>query len=256
MKRLSGKTAVITGAARGIGLAVSTRFLSEGAQVFLVDRDEGPLKEAAASLGRPLDVAWLAADVRNPTEVEGYVRACVEKFGGIDILIDNAGIEGKLAPLTEAKDEDFQLVFDVNVKGAWYGVKFAAPEIAKRGGGSIVITSSVAGLIGSAGLGPYVASKHAVIGMMKCAAIELAPLGIRVNTVNPGPIETRMMRSIEKMASPEAPEAVKAGFNAMVPLKRYGLPEEVAALMLFLASDDASYCTGGTYLVDGGFVAQ
>jgi NAD(P)-dependent dehydrogenase (short-subunit alcohol dehydrogenase family) len=256
MERMSGKVAIVTGAARGIGLAAARLLVAEGAQVFLVDRDEAPLKQAAEALGNRMTVAWLAADVRNEDEVKAYVRACTEQFGGVDVLIDNAGIEGRMASLVDTTDEDFQRVLDVNVKGAWYGIKHAAPEIAKRGGGSIVITSSVAGLIGSAGLGPYVCSKHAVVGMMKVAAIELAPLGIRVNTVNPGPIETRMMRSIEKMASPEQPEAVKAGFNAMVPLKRYGNPEEVAALMLFLASDEASYCTGGTYTVDGGFVAQ
>lgn len=256
MGRLDGKVALVTGAARGIGQATATRFLEEGAQVFLVDRDEDLLRDVATAFRRPLDVAWAAADVRDPRQVAGYVRACVEQFGGVDVLVDNAGIEGRMAPLVETTDEDFDRVLQVNVKGVWYAIKYAAPEIARRGGGSIIITSSIAGLVGSPGLGAYVCSKHAEIGLMKVAALELAAQNIRVNTVNPGPIETRMMRSIEQMAAPEHPDQVKAGFNAMVPLKRYGLPEEVAALVLFLASDEASYCTGGVYTVDGGFVAQ
>lgn len=125
----------------------------------------------------------------------------------------------------------------------------------QSGGGSIIITSSVAGLVGSPGFSAYVTSKHAVIGMMRSAALEFGASGIRVNTVNPGPIETRMMRSIEEMAAPGAGDQVKQGFTAQVPLKRYGYPEEVAQLMLFLASDESSYCNGNTYVIDGGFTA-
>src|SRR5262249_15001065 len=144
----------------------------------------------------------------------------------------------------------------VNVRGVFCSIKAAAPAIEKRGGGAIVVTASIAGLIGSAGLAPYVASKHAVLGLVKCAAIELAPAKIRVAAIAPGPIDNRMMRSIESQAAPHAPEAVKAGFEAKVPMGRYGTNEEIADLALFLASDEARYLTGAAFVADGGFIAQ
>jgi NAD(P)-dependent dehydrogenase (short-subunit alcohol dehydrogenase family) len=146
----------------------------------------------------------------------------------------------------------------VNVTGVWLGLKYVIPAMGNRGGGSIVITSSTAGIGGTAGMSAYVTSKHAVIGMMRTAALECAPLGIRVNTVNPAPIETRMMRSLEEMRVAAADslevtvERTKQAYEARIPLQRYGDPEEVAKLMLFLASDESSFCTGGVYMVDGG----
>ncbi len=146
----------------------------------------------------------------------------------------------------------------VNVRGVWLGLKYVIPVMARRGGGSIVITSSTAGIRGTIGTSAYTTSKHAVIGLMRTAALECAPLGIRVNTVNPAPIETRMMRSIEQMRASQATggsitvEQVKEASASRIPLKRYGAPEEVARLMLFLASDESSFCTGGVYMVDGG----
>jgi NAD(P)-dependent dehydrogenase (short-subunit alcohol dehydrogenase family) len=144
----------------------------------------------------------------------------------------------------------------VNVRGAFNSIRASAPAIGKRGGGAILVTSSVAGLVGAGGLVPYVTSKHAVMGLVKAAAVELAALKIRVAAINPGPIENRMMRSIEEQAAPGAASAVKAGFEAKVPLGRYGTNEEIANLALFLASDEASYCTGNAYVADGGYVAQ
>jgi NAD(P)-dependent dehydrogenase (short-subunit alcohol dehydrogenase family) len=152
----------------------------------------------------------------------------------------------------------FDQVMAVNVRGVWLGLKYVIPAMRERGGGSIVITSSTAGIGGTAGMSAYTTSKHAVIGMMRTAAIECAPLGIRVNTVNPAPIETRMMRSLEEMRVAAADdsevtvERTKKAYSARIPLQRYGDPEEVAKLMLFLASEDSSYCTGGVYMVDGG----
>ncbi len=146
----------------------------------------------------------------------------------------------------------------VNVRGVWLGLKYVIPVMRERGGGSIVITSSTAGIGGTAGLSAYVTSKHAVIGLMRTAALECAPLGIRVNTVNPAPIETRMMRSLEEMrvaaadSSEVTVQQAKRASAARIPLQRYGNPEEVAKLMLFLASDESSFCTGGVYMVDGG----
>src|SRR5690606_6851708 len=185
--QLDGKVAIITGASGGIGSATARLFLEQGAQLMLVDLNAGPLQEIASRLGG--GVAWMAADVSSPDDNERVVREAVSRFGGLDVLFANAGIEGAVRPLVDTSPEDFDRVMNVNVRGPWLGIKYAAPEIAKRGGGSILLTSSVAGLIGSKGLGPYVASKHAIIGLAKSAALELAAQKIRVNTVNPGPIE-------------------------------------------------------------------
>jgi NAD(P)-dependent dehydrogenase (short-subunit alcohol dehydrogenase family) len=190
------------------------------------------------------------------TTAERVVAAAIQRYGGLHVLFANAGMEGRVGPLVDQQPEDFERVLRVNVLGVFSFVKHAAPRIAESGGGSIVMTSSVAGVIGSPGLGPYVASKHAVIGLMKTAALELAPAGIRVNTVNPGPIDNRMMRSIEDQASPGHGDAVKAGFLKQVPFGRYGTNEEIASLALFLASDESSYCTGSVFMADGGFTAM
>lgn len=253
MSKLSGKVAIITGATGGIGAATAELFVREGAQVLLVDLKAAPLEELGRRLGE--QVAWIEADVSSPEQTERYVGEAVRRFGGLDVLFANAGIEGNIKPLTDLTREEFDQVMAVNVRGAWLGIRYAAPEMAKRGGGSIVVTSSVGGLVGSQGLGAYVASKHAVIGLAKSAALELAAQGIRVNTVNPGPIENRMMRSIEQQTSPDSPESVKSGLVHNVPLGRYGTNEEIAQLALFLASDDSSYCTGAAFVADGGMVA-
>ena len=153
-------------------------------------------------------------------------------------------------------DEDrFDQVIGVNVKGVFLGIQAAVPALAKRGGGSIVITSSVAGVKGSPGIGPYCASKHAVIGLMKSAAQEYAGQNIRVNTVNPSPVETRMMRSLEEGIAPGDAERIKSRMAAAIPLHRYGEPEEIAKVMLFLASDDSSWITGSVQMADGGMTA-
>jgi NAD(P)-dependent dehydrogenase (short-subunit alcohol dehydrogenase family) len=251
MGRLSGKVALITGATGGIGRAAAERFVAEGARVWLMDREAGPLSDLAARL----DAGWTAGDVASEAVHREAVAGCAARFGGLDVLFANAGTEGRFSPLTALSADDFDRVLAVNVRGVFLGIKHAAPEMARRGGGSIVITSSIAGLIGSSGMSAYVTSKHATIGLAKSAAIELAPSNIRVNTVNPGPIENRMMRSIEEQAAPGAGAQVKAGFTAMVPLKRYGTNEEIANVALFLASDESSYCTGGAFVADGGFVA-
>ena len=261
MARLSGKVAVITGGAGGIGRAAASLFVAEGAKVVLVDLDEAALRGVAGGLPGE-SVAYVAADTTEPAEVERFVRAAVERFGGIDVFLANAGIEGQIHPIPDYPIEVFDRVMAVNVRGVWLGLKYVIPEMARRGGGSIVITSSTAGIRGTAGVSPYTTSKHAVIGMMRSAAIECAPLGIRVNTVNPAPTETRMMRSLERMRADLAtdgattPEEMKAISASRIPLARYGEPEEVARLMLFLASDESSFCTGGVYMVDGGISAR
>ncbi|MGM0555234.1 MAG: SDR family NAD(P)-dependent oxidoreductase [Myxococcota bacterium] len=251
MGKLDGKVAIVTGAAGGIGEATTRLFIDEGASVMMVDLDESKLAEVADDIGSE-NVAISAADISDPAQVEAYVEATVDAFGGLDILFANAGIEGSVKPLMQLEDDEFRKVMDVNLMGSWYGIKYAAPKMLERGGGSIVITSSVAGMIGAPGLGAYCSSKHAVIGLMKSAAQELGPEGIRVNTVNPGPVDNRMMRSIEEQASPDNPQAVHDNFAASIPQGRYAKNEEIANMALFLASDDASYCNGSTFLVDGG----
>ena len=257
MTRLAEKIAVITGGAGGIGQAVARQFTAEGARVVLVDREEAALQSVVRSLGE--DVAsYVVADVTQPEQVQSYVNEAVQRWGGIDILLANAGIEGIVSPIPDYPVDMFEQVMAVNVRGVWLGLKYVIPVMRERGGGSIVITSSTAGIGGTAGMSAYTTSKHAVIGMMRTAALECAPMGIRVNTVNPAPIETRMMRSLEEMRVAAADdsevtvERIKQSSSARIPLQRYGDPEEVAKMMLFLASDESSYCTGGVYMVDGG----
>lgn len=254
MGKLKGKTAIITGGAGGIGQAAAALFLHEGATVMLVDRDEGALREVCDRLGR--HASFVAADVSEHASARRYVSATVDKFGGVDILFANAGMEGPCASVHELSVDDFDRVQAVNVRGVFLGIREAAPLMAKRGGGSIVITSSVAGLIGSPKLAAYVTSKHALLGLARAAALDLAADRIRVNTVNPGPIDNRMMRSIEDQLAPGQGSVVKQGFEQKVALGRYGTNEEIARLALFLASDDSSYCTGSVFVADGGFTAQ
>jgi NAD(P)-dependent dehydrogenase (short-subunit alcohol dehydrogenase family) len=198
------------------------------------------------------------ADTARPDDARHFVGTAVERHGGIDVFVANAGIEGEVHPIPDYPVDVFDRVMAVNVRGVWLGLKYVIPVMSDRGGGSIVITSSTAGLVGTAGASAYNTSKHAVIGLMRTAALECAPLGIRVNTVNPGPIETRMTQSIAQMRASQAadppmtPEQFKQATASRVPLDRYGTPEEVARVMLFLASDESSFCTGGVYMVDGG----
>ncbi|MGE0860692.1 MAG: SDR family NAD(P)-dependent oxidoreductase [Gammaproteobacteria bacterium] len=254
MQRLANKVAVITGGTGGIGLAAARLFVAEGAKVVLVDLDSAALERAVAELGaeRALGVA---ADVSDAAQVEAYVRRAMEAHGRIDVFFNNAGIEGAVGPIVDYPVEMFDKVMAVNVRGVFLGLKYVIPAMAKGGGGSIIITSSLGGLRGVPKLSAYIASKHAVVGLMKSAALECAPLGIRVNTINPSPIATRMMESLEAGYAPGATALVKKKMEAAVPLRRYGEPEEVAALALFLASDEASYITGNSYPIDGGMSA-
>jgi NAD(P)-dependent dehydrogenase (short-subunit alcohol dehydrogenase family) len=254
MTKLKDKVAIITGAAGGIGRTTAETFVREGARVMLVDRDEPGLQSLTRELGP--NVAYCAADVTSWDDTQRYVRATVERFQGIDILFANAGIEGTVAPLVSLPIEAFDRVLAVNVRGVFLALKAAAPEIVKRGGGSILIASSIAGMIGSPGLTAYVTSKHALIGLARCAAIELGPQRVRVNTIHPGPIDNRMMHGIESQLAPDSADEVKRAFEAQIPMGRYGTNQEVANLALFLASADATYCTGAMFVADGGFTSH
>jgi len=255
MSRLAGKIAIITGGAAGIGLAAAKLFVAEGAEVLLVDVQRAQLDAAAAELGSDNAIA-MVADVSDAAQTRAYVDAAVERWGRVDILFANAGIEGKVASLTDYPLDEYVRVMAVNVRGVFLGLQAVFPIMLKQGGGSIVITSSLGGLKGTPRIGPYIASKHAVVGLMKTAALEGAAHGIRVNTINPAPIATRMIQSLEQQWAPNAPEKIKARMETGVPMHRYGTPEEVARLALFLASDESSYCSGTSFPIDGGMSAS
>jgi NAD(P)-dependent dehydrogenase (short-subunit alcohol dehydrogenase family) len=251
--RFEGKVAVITGAAGGIGRATAARLASEGARIVAVDLDRDGVEEVARraeSCGT--EALPLAADVSDSAAAARWVAASLQRFGGIDFLFNNAGIEGVVAPFEEYPDEVFDRVMAVNVRGAWLSIKHAMPAIRARGGGSIVNTSSVAGLTGNPLVCAYVTSKHALIGLTRAAATAGGPAGVRVNAICPSPVDTRMMRSLEEGFSPGAPEVAQALMTARIPLGRYATADEVAGVVAFLFSDDARFVNGAVYTVDGG----
>ena len=255
-RRFEGKVVLITGAAGGIGRAAAVRFAAEGARLGLVDRARDGLRETLAAVEKAGGAGvTVEADVTRSADVARYAAAVAERWGGVDCFFNNAGILGDVRALVDYPEETFDRVIAVNVKGVWLGIKTMAPLLRARGGGVIVNTASIAGLRGSRNLVAYTASKHAVVGLTRTAALELAPAGIRVNAVCPSPIDTAMVQALETGASPANPAAFHERMAATIPLRRYGQPEEVAALVAFLCSADAGYLTGGIYTVDGGAMA-
>jgi len=249
--RFESKVLLVTGGGGGIGRAVAERFASDGARVALVDVDEAGLQESAKTVERAGGEALaIRADVTRGDEVRRYVEATVARFGSIDYFHNNAGILGDLAPLTDYAEETFDRVIAVNLRGVWLGMKHVAPAM-RTPGAAIVNTASIAGLMGSRHLVAYTASKHAVIGLTRTGAIELAARGIRVNAICPAPIETSMVKALEASAGRSARERL----TATIPLRRFGEPSEVAALVAFLCSPEAAYINGGIYTVDGGATA-
>jgi NAD(P)-dependent dehydrogenase (short-subunit alcohol dehydrogenase family) len=249
MKKLENKTAIITGGAGSIGQTTAKLFLKEGAKVLLVDLDENALKETVEQLGGK-NVSYCVADVTKSADVQGYATAAKKLFSKVDIFFNNAGIEGVVQPVADYPEAIFDKVLAVNVKGVWLGNKYVSPLL--NDGASIIMSSSVAGLGGTPNVSAYVISKHAVIGIMRNLALELAPRKIRVNTINPSPVDNRMMRSLEDGFSPSQGAAAKKGFEQTIPLGRYAKPEEIAQLVVFLASDDSQFITGTTQVIDGG----
>lgn len=248
MLNFENKIAVVTGAGGDIGVATAVTLAKQGATVMALDLKEDMAARAVSAVkdagGR---AEAMAVDVTDGGAVKQAAEMVASKFGRVDLLVNNAGIEGPGAPITELEDDSFDAVFAVNVKGVFLGLKYFVPLMK---GGAVVNLASVAGLNGSPGMAPYVSSKHAVIGLTKTAALELAEAGIRVNAVCPAPISGRMMASIESNLGAE-----EESFKAMIPLKRYGKPQEVASLIAMLLADEASYMTGGVYTVDGGLTA-
>ena len=253
MARLAGKTALITGATGGIGEATAKRYLEEGANVVLAGRSEAKLKETRERLSDYSSITESVGDAADEGAVQRAVSTAVKQFGGLDILVANAGTEGVVTPLTQQTVEEFNQVMNTNVTAVWLAMKHSIPVMQSRGSGSIIATSSVAGVIGFQQLAPYVASKHAVYGLVKSACLEFAESGIRTNAIGPGPIENRMMDSLGEQLNPADPEGARETITGLVPMKRYGTNEEVANLILFLGSDEASYCNGAMYLIDGGY---
>lgn len=252
MGRLQGRTAIITGATGGIGEATAKLFLREGANIMLVGRSPEKLKETSARLEATPSLAQYVADAADEAAIEAAVAATIKAFGGIDILFANAGTEGLLKPIETYAWAEFEQVLQTNVMGVWLAIKHCVEPMKKRGKGSIIATASVAGVVGFANSAPYIASKHAVCGLVRAASLELAVSGIRVNAVAPGAIGNRMIESVISQLSPQNPAAMREGIKASIPLKRYGTNEEIASLVAFLASDEASYSTGAVFLADGG----
>jgi NAD(P)-dependent dehydrogenase (short-subunit alcohol dehydrogenase family) len=251
-----GKVAVITGAGNGIGRQTALGFASRGAKVVVVDRDAPAAARTVDTIKQQGGEATAqAADVTKSAEVAAYVKAALDAYGRIDCFFNNAGIEGKFAPITDYDEAVFDQVIAVNVKGVFLGLRHVLPVMQKQKSGAIVNTASVAGLVGTPGISAYVASKHAVIGLTKTASGEVARQGIRVNAVCPGPIDTRMIHSLEAQIDPADPASVGRRYQSALPVGRYGTAEEVANVVLFLCSDLASNITGAQYVVDGGRTA-
>ena len=252
-KRFEDKVVVVTGAAGGIGRATVERFIRDGARVVATDLKDAPVEETAAAVEKiGGEVLTAAHDVSSWEDWQRIVAESASRFGGIDYLVNNAGIEGAISAIEESPEALFDQVMAVNVKGVFLGMKAVIPELRKRGGGAIVNLASVMGVMGGATIAPYTASKHAVIGLTKSAAMGYGPENIRVNAVGPAPIETRMMRSLEAGMGPGEEAAIKLGLEQQIPLGRYGTPDEVAAIIAFLCGEDARFVTGSFYTVDGG----
>ncbi|MGH3387509.1 MAG: SDR family NAD(P)-dependent oxidoreductase [Actinomadura sp.] len=251
--RFADQVAIVTGGASGIGRAVATRLAEDGARVVLVDRDEAELEKTAATLGA---AAAIVADVRDEEAVAGYVRRTRDECGRVDLFFNNAGIEGPRTSIVDLDIADFERVMSVNVRGVVLGLREVMRAFrAQGGGGAIVNTASMAGIRGGIRFSPYIASKHAVVGLTKCAALEGAEDGIRVNAVAPGLIDTRMLRAIAEQDAPGAADETVAQMAARVPLKRNGTPEDVANMVTWLLSAEASYITGTVNLIDAGLNA-
>jgi NAD(P)-dependent dehydrogenase (short-subunit alcohol dehydrogenase family) len=252
MKRFENKSVLITGGTTGIGRAIAAAFLRDGANVVITGRNRESGDAAVASLGQAGGrIEFLDGDSSNESDVKRWVDTVVERTGKLDIAVNNAGVEGELGPISAQTEENYRHVFDVNVKGVLLSLKHEIAAMQSSGGGAIVNTSSMVGEIGMAGASVYTASKHAVNGLTRSAALETARSGIRVNAVAPGAVRTPMM---ERFTGGDA--NVQDAFAAQHPVGRTGTPDEVAEAVLYLAGDGARFTTGSILTIDGGFSAQ
>jgi NAD(P)-dependent dehydrogenase (short-subunit alcohol dehydrogenase family) len=249
MAALQDKVALITGGESGIGLATARLFIAEGARVHLVGVDEAKLASAVEELGED-DALASVADVADEQAVIRAVAEGGDRFGLLDIVVSNAGISGDVSEIADYPSDVFARTLGVHVLGAFHVLKHTIPRI--NDGGSIIITSSVVGLIGVGGLSAYVAAKHGQVGLMRSAAKELAPRRIRVNTIHPGPTSTAFQDDIEVRATGKPRDEAARVFDALVPLGRHTTPEEIAQGMLYLAADNSAMVTSHTFSIDGG----
>jgi NAD(P)-dependent dehydrogenase (short-subunit alcohol dehydrogenase family) len=252
MKEFEGKVALVTGGGSGIGRAAALAFAREGARVVIGNRNVERGEETVAMIRKAGGTAsFKRTDVLVPTEIEALIDHAVKTYGGLDLAFNNSGIEGAAAPLIEQTEANYDEVMDINVKGVWLSMKYEIPRMLERGSGAIVSCSSVAGLIGFPNIGIYIASKHAVIGLTKTAALECSVKGIRVNAVNPAVIDTEMVDRIASNLSMKKDDLIP-----LHPIGRLGRPEEVAEAVVWLCSGKSSFVTGHSLIVDGGFTAQ
>lgn len=250
--KLENKVALITGGGSGIGRATALLFGKEGAKVVVADYKEDAGKETIELIRKNGgEATFVLADVSKSENVQDMIRHTVEKYGKLDIVFNNAGIEGQLAPTADCSEENFDRVIAVNLRGVFLGMKHAIQQMLKQGSGVIVNTASAAGIVGWETLPAYSASKGGVIQLTRTAALEYATRNIRINAICPGVIRTPM---VERVTGGK--EELTKQFTEIEPVKRMGRPEEVAALALFLASDDSSFITGAAIPVDGGYTAQ
>jgi NAD(P)-dependent dehydrogenase (short-subunit alcohol dehydrogenase family) len=248
MGRLEAKVAIVTGAGSGIGRATALRFAGEGAKLIVADVT-GAENDTAKTIGA--NAVAVHADVSKSADVRALIDAARSRFGRLDVIFNNAGIEGTQAPTADYSEENFDRVISINLRGVFLGIKYAIPLMLESGGGSIINTASVAGLVGFPGLSAYCASKGGVVQLTKTAALEYAAQNIRVNAICPGVIWTPM---VQRLTGDD--EDAKAAFVAMEPVNRLGTPEDIAAMALYLASDEAAFVTGAALPIDGGFVAR